>query len=204
MASNRCWAVRDLVDPALPLKLPDRLPDLALSDEFNGLFQLGVLLAEDLVKMNGSHPGFLHLLEGTTGFHRLVLASITHQQHPILFFEALEKLIDEPCARQAGFIHHIKVPLITVSRPGLGEKVLQRGRGNARLLELVSGAGGWGKTLDPVALGLGTAANGSERRGFARPGDALQAADPIPAIENLFRRLALCGSEVLELRCDPR
>jgi type IV secretion system protein VirB10 len=46
--------------------------------------QLGIFLAHDLVKLDGTHPGFDQLLEGLAGLDALVLPRIADEQHAVL------------------------------------------------------------------------------------------------------------------------
>jgi hypothetical protein len=125
---------------ATPLKVLNRLADLAVGKMLDGLSQSRVFLANDFVEVRRVHPGFLKLLERSSCLHSLVLARVTHEYHPVLFLQLVYEFIDLPCAREAGFVHNVQVPLRVVSVRS-GKMALQSTRMDACFFKLVGGAG---------------------------------------------------------------
>ena len=123
MASSRSWRVRDLMHPPLLPEVPNGVLDLAMGELLHGFLQGRILLADDFVQVRRVHPGFLELLKRPAGFHALVLARVTQEDHPVLLLQAVQKVVDLARARQARLIHNVKMPPSAV-RVGPGEMVL--------------------------------------------------------------------------------
>ena len=62
-----------LVDAALPLQSGNCLPNLAMREMLDGLLQLRVFLAHDLIELHRFHAAILHLREDTASPHRFLL-----------------------------------------------------------------------------------------------------------------------------------
>ena len=109
--------------PPLLLEVPNGLLDLAVGELLDGFLQGRILLADDFVEVRRMHSAFLELLKRPAGFHALVLARVTHEDHPVLLVQAVQKVVDLPRARQARLIDNVKMPA-SVVRVGPGEMVL--------------------------------------------------------------------------------
>ena len=96
---------------ALLPEIVNRLVHMTVGELLNGLFQCRVFLANDFVKVRRVHSGFLKLLERSPGLHSLVLARVTHEDYPVVFFQPVHEFVDLPCAREARFVHNVQVPL---------------------------------------------------------------------------------------------
>jgi hypothetical protein len=63
----------------------------------NGLEELGISLADDLVKLRGLHPRLLQLLEGLSGIDALMLAGIANEQYLVLGADLIEEITHLLC-----------------------------------------------------------------------------------------------------------
>jgi hypothetical protein len=104
------------------------------------------------------------LREGTARFDGLMLATISHQQHPIIPMETFDELVHLSSRGKRRLVEHIQ-PLLS----GVGlrpfRKVTLESRGlHAGLSKLVCRARCRRKPLNPVALRFGTLTDDSERR----------------------------------------
>ena len=86
----------NLVHPPLAHEIPQRLHGVSLSEQFNHMPQLGILLPNDLLKPRGVHACLLKLLEWYSGLDGLVLADPADEQNAVITAEALEELVGHP------------------------------------------------------------------------------------------------------------
>ena len=84
------------VDAALPLQSSQRLAYVTLGQVLDGLLQLGVLLAHNLLQPNRAHPALLHLGEDATSFDRLMLPGIAHQENAVVRMDTADELMHLP------------------------------------------------------------------------------------------------------------
>ena len=101
---------------ALPPEIVNRLVHMTVGELLDGLFQSGVFLTNDLIEVRCVHPGFLKLLERSTGLHSLVLARVANEDYSVLIFQPAQECVDLARAREARFIHNVQmpVPIVTV------------------------------------------------------------------------------------------
>jgi len=101
--------------PALAVQVLDRSSNLTTRKLLDHLAQLRFFLANDLVKRDGLHPGFLQLRERLSGLDRFMLPPVAYQQHTVVRVQARHKLVHLPGGREGGFIEHIE-PLLPCVR----------------------------------------------------------------------------------------
>ncbi len=85
-----------LMDAALPLQAGKRLANVAPGQLLNGLLQLGVFLAHDLLQPNRAHAALLHLGEDAAGLDGLMLPGVAHQQNAVFRMKAADELMHLP------------------------------------------------------------------------------------------------------------
>ena len=129
----------------------------------DGAKEFWVFLANDLIKLGGPHPGFLHLLEGLSGIYALVLPRVANKQYAVLRADLFEEGLHLAGAGETGLIEHVEVPRVRVSRVSLDastrKETLQGVGGNASIAELTGCAAGGRKALYGVAVLLRALAN---------------------------------------------
>ena len=162
----------------------------------DGLFQQGVFLADDLIKLRRVHSGLLQLLKRLSGFNALVLVRIADEDHAVSVIQPHKELVHLFGARETRFIDEVQTAASVFGLLSAGQVMLQGMRGDARFFELLRCAGSWGEAFGTVALLFGGCADGRERSGLARAGDTLQADHLIPARENLFHHHALAAAKM--------
>src|SRR5665213_3089280 len=77
--------------------------------------QFRVFLSHNLVKLRGLHSGLLHLLEGFAGIDALMLASVPHEQNPVLRSNLFHETLHLASAGETGFIDHVEVSTVGVA-----------------------------------------------------------------------------------------
>ena len=93
------------------------------------------------------------MLKRTARFDSLMLADVADEKHVVVGTKPCKKLADLVRAGEARFIDKVQMLLLTyVWVCSTGKKSLQGSSLNSYLIQLARGAGGRGKTLDPIAL----------------------------------------------------
>ena len=134
--------------------------------------QFRVLLANDLVKLGGLHPGLDQLLEGLAGFDALMLANVADEQHAVAGIDLGEEVAHLLGAGKARLIDHVQMP-VWGGLLAAGEEALQGVGGDASVAELMRGAGGRGKAFHDVAALFGGFPHCLQRRRFSHSGASL-------------------------------
>ena len=79
--------------PALPLQPLHGLADFPLGELLDYLLQSGVPLPHDLVQLGRTHAGILQLRERPAGLDGLMLASVAHQQHAVVWMKTGHEIV---------------------------------------------------------------------------------------------------------------
>jgi hypothetical protein len=150
---------------------------------FDGTQQLRVFLAHDLVELRCPHSGLLHLLEWFSGIDALVLLGVPNEQNPVLWPNLFEKRLHLPSAGKTGFVKHIKVPGVRVSRAAVDssprEKTLQGVSLNTGIPELTGGSACGSEALDRVSVPFCALTDDLKGRGLAAARQPLQTMYPV-------------------------
>src|SRR5580658_8755907 len=122
-----------------------------------------------------------------------MLATISHQQHPIILMKTFDEIMHLARGRKRGLIEHIQTLLSSVGLHPFGKMMLESRSLHASLSKLVRCARCRRKPLDPVALGFSALADDGERRCLTCAGNTIEAHNLLTAQENIIHRFALCA-----------
>jgi hypothetical protein len=111
---NALVVIGNLMDAALPVKILDCLSHFAARKLLDGLFQLRVFLAHDLIEPDRLHACVLKLCKGPPGLHGLMLSPVAYQQHAVVRMKPVHKFMQLPGRCHRGFVEHIE-PFFAVS-----------------------------------------------------------------------------------------
>ena len=130
-----------------------------------------------------------------------MLPGVANKQNPVLRPNLFEKRLHLPGAGETGFVEHIKVPGVRVSRAALHasprEKTLQGVGLNAGIAELAGGATCGSEALDGVSVPLRALADGLKGRGLAAARQPLQPMYPVLGGKHLLDGFLLCRIQEL-------
>jgi hypothetical protein len=98
----------------LLVKTLDGGSHLAACQLLNDLLQLWIALTNDVIQRRRPHPGFLQSRERTARFDGLMLATISHQEHPIIPMETFDELVHLARACKRRPIEYIQALLSSV------------------------------------------------------------------------------------------
>ncbi len=111
--------------PALPLKPLHGLADLSTGKLLDHLFELRVLLADNLFELHRPHTSFLQLRERPPCFDRLMLSRVADQENPVVRMEPPHKVIHLPGRSKRALVEHIEPLVSGVGLMASGEMGLQ-------------------------------------------------------------------------------
>jgi hypothetical protein len=120
----------------------------------DGFQQLRIFLAHDLCELRRLYSGLLQLLEGSAGIDALVLPNVSDEQHAVLRSDLFEEVTHLFRTGEARFIDQIQVTMVGIARRlwiAASEESLEGVGGNARITELMRGAGGGGEPHDLIS-----------------------------------------------------
>src|ERR1035441_1690444 len=169
-----------LMDAALPLQPGNSLSHLAARKLLDGLFQLRIALADDLLQLHRLHARVLELSEDAARLDGFMLASVAYQQHAVVRMQAAHKLVHLFGGRQRTLVHHIEPELARVWPLASGKMGLQGLGLDTGIAQLIRRAARRRKTLDLVPGLLRALAHHGQRRRLSRARDAIQADDLLP------------------------
>src|ERR1019366_6325315 len=182
-----------LMDAALPLHTGDSLSHLAARKLLDGLLQLWIALADDLLQLHRLHARVLELGEDAARLDGFMLASVAYQQNAVVRVQAAYKLVHLFGGRKRTLVHHIKPVFARVRPLALGKMGLQSLGLDTGLAQLLRRAARRRKTFDLVPGLLRALAHHGQGRRLACARDSIQADNLLPREKNLIDRLALSG-----------
>src|ERR1039458_6134616 len=182
-----------LMDAALPLQPLYRFPHFSTRKLLDGLFQLRVALADNLLQLHRLHARVLELGEDAARLDGFMLAGVAYQQNAVVRVQAADKLVHLFGGRKRTLIHHIEPVLSRVRPLALGKMGLQSLGVDTGLAQLLRRSARRRKALDLVPGLLRALAHHGQSRSLARARDSIQPDNFLPREKNLIDRLALSG-----------
>src|ERR1035438_8460123 len=113
------------MDAALPLHPGDSLSLLATRKLLDGLFQLRIALADNLLQLHRLHARVLELGEDAARLNGFMLAGVAYQQNAVVRMQAAHKLVHLFSGRKRTLVHHIEPELARVWPLASGKMGLQ-------------------------------------------------------------------------------
>lgn len=176
--------------------------DVAEGGQVDGVAQLGIALAPDLLHAGGAHAGGLQLVERPPGLDRLGLGGVAEQDHADAgLLRGAQEPLHEPRGDDTGLVQHQDSAVVDALVLGIEEG----GQGvglEALAAQLPDLAAIGGDRADLVALLRGDLQGGLQRRrgglqhgGLARAGQALDADDSIRTGEDGLDGVGLAAGE---------
>jgi hypothetical protein len=190
---NAVFMTWHLMDAALPLHPGDSLSHLAARKLLDGLFQLRVSLADNLLQLHRLHARVLELGKDAARLDGFMLASVAYQQNAVVRVQAAHKFVHLFGGRKRTFIHHIEPVFARVRPLALGKMGLQSLGLDTGLAQLLRRSARRRKALDRVPCLLRALAHHGQSRRLARARDSIQTDNLLPREKNLIDRLALSG-----------
>ena len=181
-------------DAALLRQHRNALLGLIVREMLDGFQQLRVFLPHDPVQLRGLHSGLLHLLEGPSGVHALMLPGVSNDRTRSSGLSLSKKRAHLPGTGKAGFIEHVKM---LASRVGARvifptrKEALERSGVDSGLAKLPGGLGGRGESFDRCSRLFCALADGVKGRCLSGACESLQAVDAVGGVENFFDDLTL-------------
>src|ERR1035441_9313081 len=163
-----------LMDAALPLQSGDSLSHLATRKLLDGLLQLRIALADNLLQLHRLHARVLELDKDAARLDGFILARVAYQQNAVVRMQAAHKLVHLLGGRKRTLVHHIEPVLARVRPLASGKMGLQSLGLDTGLAQLLRRAGRGRKALDLVPGMLRALAHHGQRRSLARAGDSIQ------------------------------
>src|ERR1039458_1152570 len=114
-----------LMAAALPLQPGDSLSHLATRKLLDGLFQLRIALADNLLQLHCLHARVLELGKDAARLYGFMLAGVAYQQNAVVRMQAAHKLVHLFGGRKRTLVHDIEPVLARVRPLASGKMGLQ-------------------------------------------------------------------------------
>src|ERR1035441_6780770 len=139
-----------LMDAALPLQPGNSLSHLAARKLLDGLFQLRIALADNLLQLHRLHARVLELGKDAARLDGFMLASVAYQQNAVVRVQAAHKLVHLFGGRKRTLVHDIEPVLAGVRSLASCKMGLQSLGLDTSLAQLIRRAARRRKALDLV------------------------------------------------------